>query len=37
MIGTNRVGASREVLSKWGGVWQTKDFVRDEVFRTRCA
>ena len=25
------------MLPKWGVVWQTKDFVRDEVFRTRCA
>ena len=26
----------REVLPKWGVVWQTKDTVHDEVIRTRC-
>ena len=24
------------MLSKWGVVWQTKGFARDEVIRTRC-
>ena len=24
------------MLPKWGVVWQTKGFARDEVIRTRC-
>ena len=31
MIGMNRVGTSREVLSIWGVEWQTKGLARDEV------